>query len=125
MKHIRVYDPAQCCSTGVCGPDADARLAQFSSALEKARKAGSVVDRFTLGHQPGEYVKNTTVKSLRETDGIDVLPIVFVGDDIVSKGDYPTRDDLLSKVGVEDDGQAAEATACCAPAEDAKSSSCC
>ena len=70
-------------------------------------------------------MKNTTVKSLRETDGIDVLPIVFVGDDIVSKGDYPTRDDLLSKVGVEDDGQAAEATACCAPAEDAKSSSCC
>ena len=104
MASIRVYDPAQCCSTGVCGPDADDAIAQFSSALEKARKSGVSIDRFTLGHQPGEYVKNAKVKSLLESEGVDCLPIVFVGDDVLSKGDYPSRAALLASVGISDDG---------------------
>lgn len=122
MATIKVYDPAQCCSTGVCGPDADDAIAQFSSALEKARKSGVAIDRFTLGHQPGEYVKNTAVKSLLDSEGIDCLPIVFVDDEILSKGDYPSRADLLSTAGIKDDGDVA-ASSCCAPAE--KTASCC
>ncbi len=123
MTSIKVYDPAQCCSTGVCSPDADASIAQFSSALEKARKSGVAIDRFTLGHQPGEYVKNSTVKSLLDSEGVDCLPIVFVDEKILSKGDYPSRADLLSKVGIADD-QVAEASACCTP-EEKNSTSCC
>lgn len=115
MANIRVYDPAQCCSTGVCGPDADETIAQFSSALEKARKSGVSIDRFTLGHQPGEYVKNTAVKSFLDSEGVDCLPIVFVGDEVLSKGDYPSRAELLASVGIEDDGVQVEKTAstCC------------
>lgn len=114
MASIRVYDPAQCCSTGVCGPDADDAIAQFSGALEKARKSGVTIDRFTLGHQPGEYVKNATVKSLLDSEGVDCLPIVFVGDDVLSKGDYPSRTELLASVGIEDDGTAEKtAGSCC------------
>jgi len=29
-KKIDVYDPAMCCSTGVCGPDVDDSLTDFA-----------------------------------------------------------------------------------------------
>ena len=123
MANIRVYDPAQCRSTGVCGPDADDTIAQFSSALEKARKSGVSIDRFTLGHQPGEYVKNTAVKSLLDSEGVDCLPIVFVGDEVLSKGDYPSRAELLASVGINDDG--AQAASDSDSAAEKTASSCC
>lgn len=124
MTNIRVYDPAVCCSTGVCGPDADAAIAQFTAALDKAKKSGVTVDRFTLAHQPGEYVKNTTVKGLLDSEGVDCLPLVFVGDEIVSKGDYPATPALFAKLGLEGSTEPAKAEACCEPAEKA-SSGCC
>lgn len=123
MANIRVYDPAQCCSTGVCGPDADEAIAQFSSALEKARKSGVPIDRYTLGHQPGEYVKNTVVKSLLDAEGVDCLPIVFIDDEVLSKGDYPSRAELLASVGIKDDG--AHSASETGSTADKSASSCC
>jgi len=117
MPRIRVYDPAMCCSTGVCGPDADDELAQFAAALDKAKKSGHAVDRFTLGHQPEEYVKNPVIKGLLESEGIDCLPVVFVGDEIVAKGGYPSRAALLGPLGLdavnETEAPAATSGGCC------------
>lgn len=126
MAHVKVYDPAVCCSTGVCSPDSDVTIAQFSAALDKAKKSGAVVDRFTLAHQPGEYVANATVKALLDSDGIDVLPIVFVDGEILSKGSYPSRGEFLDRLGIEDAAaaNAASASSCCGPAE-ASSADCC
>ena len=124
MPKIRVYDPAMCCSTGVCGPDADATLAQFAAALDKAKKNGVEVDRFTLAHQPGEYVTNTTVKNMLDSDGIDCLPMVFVDDELVMKGDYPAAATLLGKLGIEAPAADPAPAACCGPQEKA-STGCC
>lgn len=128
MSTIRVYDPPMCCSTGVCGPDEDDVLAQFASTLEWAKKAGVNVDRFNLGHQPGEFVSNGVIKDLIASDGVDILPVVMVGDDIMSKGDYPTRTALAGKLGLEDAGDeiSGETKACCEPGDKAaQTSSCC
>lgn len=32
MSHIQIFDPALCCSTGVCGVDVDQQLVSFSAA---------------------------------------------------------------------------------------------
>ena len=125
MAHIRVYDPAVCCSTGVCSPEADASIAQFTAALDKAKKSGVEVDRFTLAHQPAEYVANATVKTLLDDEGIDVLPIVFLGDEILSKGGYPDRGDLMRRLSIEDSaGPSESAASCCGPTEKAESGCC-
>lgn len=116
MAHVKVYDPAVCCSTGVSGPDADASVAQFTAALDKARKSGAIVDRFTLAHQPGEYVANTQIKGLLDSEGIAVLPVVFVDGEIVSKSGYPSRGALFEKLGLRDDATTMPATSCPAPA---------
>lgn len=117
MPKISVYDPAVCCSTGVCGPDADEIMAQFTAALDKASKSGVAVDRFTLAHQPEEYVKNARVKGLLDSDGVECLPLVFIDDDLITKGGYPTRSELFGKLGLEADAadapQSEPASGCC------------
>ena len=35
---IRVFDPAMCCSTSVCGPSVDADLARFAADLDWLKK---------------------------------------------------------------------------------------
>ena len=60
---LRVYDPVQCCSTGVCGPDSDDEPAQFAASLEWLKASGVDVERFNLGFQPGEFATYEMVKS--------------------------------------------------------------
>ena len=39
MTHIDVFDPPMCCSTGVCGPSVDPRLAAFAADVDWLRSA--------------------------------------------------------------------------------------
>lgn len=114
MSTIDIYDPAQCCATGACGPDADDELAQFASALEWLKQSGIAVSRYNLGHQPGAFVQNAMVKGTIEKEGIGCLPLVIADGRIVSRGRYPSREELGAQVGV---GAAPTkaAASCCSP----------
>ena len=100
MNALDVYDPAQCCATGACSPDADDELAQFASSLEWLKECGVSVSRYNLGHQPGAFVQNPMVKGLIEKEGIAVLPLIVADGKVVSKGRYPSRDELAVHVDV-------------------------
>lgn len=80
-----------CCSTGVCGPNVDPDLAQFSALLTRLTEAGIAVERYGLGQQPMAFVTNPQVKALLETEGVDVLPLVYWDGELVSKGCYPDQ----------------------------------
>ena len=116
MATVHVYDPAQCCATGACSPDADDELAQFASSLEWLKSAGVAVARFNLGHEPGAFVQNATVKSTIEKEGVSCLPMVIADGSIVAKGRYPTRKELGDTLGV----SAPAATSCCGGEASAK-----
>jgi hypothetical protein len=115
MNTLDVYDPAQCCATGACSPDADDELAQFASSLEWLKQQGISVSRYNLGHQPGAFVQNAMVKSTIDKDGIGCLPLVIADGKIVSKGRYPTRNELGEKLGVGEKATVGSSS-CCAPA---------
>ena len=38
MKTLKIYDPAMCCPTGVCGTDVDTRLVQLANFLNTLDK---------------------------------------------------------------------------------------
>ena len=116
MSTLDIYDPAQCCATGACGPDADDELAQFASALEGLKQSGVAVSRYNLGHQPGAFVQNAMVKETIQKEGIGCLPLVIADGRIVSKGRYPTRDELRAQAGVAA-AAPAKAASCCGPAK--------
>lgn len=100
MTAIRVFDPAMCCSTGVCGPSVDPQLARFAADLGWLKSQGVSVERFNLSQQPGAFAENAAVKAILETRGESGLPLVEVNGDVKSSGTYPSRDDLASWAGI-------------------------
>ena len=99
MPKIEVFDPAMCCSTGVCGPKVDPSLARFASDLEALKRAGASVTRYNLSQQPGAFIENETVATAMREKG-ECLPLILVDGRIVAEKAYPTRETLASLVGV-------------------------
>jgi hypothetical protein len=96
---IRVFDPAMCCPTGVCGPTIDPDLARFAADLDWLQKQGVSVERYNLSQEPGAFAETTAVKEALAR-GTEVLPLVLVGDRIAVEGTYPSRETLAALAGV-------------------------
>ena len=94
MKSIQVFDPALCCSSGVCGVNVDQALVGFSADVEWAKQNGARIDRFNLAQQPMAFAENAAVKSLLERSGESALPVSLVDGEVALAGRYPTRDEL-------------------------------
>jgi hypothetical protein len=134
MTTVTVYDPPMCCSTGVCGPEVDPKLAQFAGDLDWLKAQGIEVRRYNLSNEPGRFVENPEIKALLDRSGGDDLPAILVGDALVASARYPARDELAALAGV-DLKQALEgaeqpqavASSCCGGGNtrEKQSSSCC
>lgn len=48
MRQIQVFDPALCCSSGVCGTDVDQALVTFSGDVEWLKQQGATLHRYNL-----------------------------------------------------------------------------
>ena len=66
MKTIQIFDPALCCSTGVCGVDVDQPLVTFSADVAWAKLNGAQIERFNLAQQPVAFAENPAVKGFLE-----------------------------------------------------------
>jgi hypothetical protein len=134
MQTITVYDPPMCCSTGVCGPQVDPKLAQFAGDLDWLKQRGVKVERINLAQEPGRFVENAAVKAILDRSGGDDLPAIVVGDTLVANGRYPGRDELAAFVGISSEPAPGEPKAstggCCGSAKSKQtvghsSSGCC
>ena len=94
MKKIRVFDPALCCSTGVCGVEVDQSLVNFSADVDWAKSRGAQIERFNLAQQPMAFVESAAVKDALERSGQGALPLIIRDGKIALSGRYPTRDEL-------------------------------
>lgn len=99
MTKLEVFDPAMCCSTGVCGPAVDPRLPQFAADLEWVATQGVQVARYNLAHEPAAFVANATVRDLLGRWGASCLPLVLHDQQIVTRGRYPSRAQLAALIG--------------------------
>ncbi|MHB1639276.1 MAG: arsenite efflux transporter metallochaperone ArsD [Candidatus Dormibacteria bacterium] len=95
IKSVEVFDPATCCSTGVCGPAVDPALARFAGDVEWLSRHGLKVERFNLGQEPGAFAERTVVREALAAKGQSCLPLTLVDGHIVCEGVYPTRDELV------------------------------
>jgi Arsenical resistance operon protein ArsD len=100
MTTVEIFDPAMCCSTGVCGTDVDPTLSRFASDLDWLTAQGAAVTRATLSQEPGKFVTSEPVKAVLESDGTDGLPAIVVDGALVSSGRYPTRAELAGWANV-------------------------
>ena len=92
---LEVYDPAMCCSTGVCGPTIDPVLVRFAADVKWLQDQGVEVRRFNLSQSPAAFVENEVVKTALTERGEAALPMLLVDGRVLTSGHYPERN-LLS-----------------------------
>jgi hypothetical protein len=113
MKTIQIFDPALCCSTGVCGVDVDQALVSFSADVDWAKQNGAHIERFNLARQPVAFAENSTVRGFLERSGQEALPLILVDGEVALAGRYPSRAELARWVGVLEAASATEQGGCC------------
>ncbi|ARK31574.1 arsenite efflux transporter metallochaperone ArsD [Halalkalibacter krulwichiae] len=94
MTKIRVFDPAMCCDTGVCGPSVDPELTRVATAIFMLEKQKVDIKRFNLASDPQAFVEETQIQQLLHQEGIESLPTIIVDGEIKLKGRYPTNEEL-------------------------------
>lgn len=112
MTKLEIYDPAMCCSTGVCGPDVDPALVAFAADLKWIAEQGVAVERHNLGQDAEAFAANPLVVKELEA-GVDRLPIIAIDGRIVSTGVYPSRRQLAQRLGLAAASEAPVASGCC------------
>ena len=100
MKKIQIFDPALCCSSGVCGVEVDQQLVSFAADVDWAKQNGALVERFNLAQQPLVFAQNAAVKSMLERSGEGALPLTLVDGEVALAGRYPSRDELTRWIDV-------------------------
>lgn len=129
MTTLTVYDPAMCCSTGICGTEIDQRLVDLAADLDWLKAQGVSVLRFGLSREPGEFVANDAIRQIMQDSDGDDLPVFLVDGVLKAKARYPGRVELADWAGVADTPaiQAPKASSCCGSArqEPVQARGCC
>lgn len=128
MTTVQVFDPAMCCSTGVCGPDVDPVLPRFAADLEWLAAQGPRVERYNLAQEPRAFAANEAVRAALQEHGNEALPLVLIDGAVASHGRYPDRAELARLAGVPEPPArrfAVAAAPCCTPKPDDDGGPCC
>jgi hypothetical protein len=100
MSAVRVYEPALCCNTGVCGPDVDQALVSFTADLAFLADQGADIARHNLANDPMAFASDETVRAFLQVAGSEGLPLTTVDGVTVMTGTYPSREQLTRFTGL-------------------------
>jgi arsenite-transporting ATPase len=102
MPEIHVYEPALCCTSGVCGPELDQALVAFTADVAHVNESGGQVARHNLASDPHAFVDAESVRAFMYVAGSDGLPLTPVDGVTVLTGRYPDRAQLRQFAGLVD-----------------------
>ncbi len=98
---IEIYDPAMCCSSGLCGPTLDPVLVKMNDAVMVLKKQGVQLERYNLAQQPKSFMDNKKIAELLKKNGKKILPIIIVNGEVFRTGEYPEYEELCKALGIE------------------------
>ena len=129
MKTMKIYEPAMCCPTGLCGVGVDPELLRISTVLNTLKQSGVEVQRFNLSSAPDEFVKSKPVTEYLQKFGPEKLPVATVEDMIVIAGRYPTNAEFTSWLDLSEDVLGVpccetESSCCCGSESQPEAESC-
>lgn len=100
MKKMVIFEPAMCCSTGVCGPSVDQDLLRVAAVINNLKNKGILIERHNLSNNPKIFVDNEKIKKMLLDEGIEILPVTMVDDVVVKTKAYPTDEEFCNLLGV-------------------------
>lgn len=100
MKSLQIFDPAMCCSTGVCGPSVDQKLVRLAADVAFLKSQGIAVERYNLGHQPDAFAANPLILNEMGSEA-ENLPIFVIDGEVKAKATYPDRQEIAGWFGLD------------------------
>jgi hypothetical protein len=110
---LQVFDPAMCCSTGLCGPEVDLTLVQFAANLDWLKAEGLIIQRHNLSQNPAAFVDNKVVQAALAEKGEAALPVILINGKIAITGRYPERGELAGLLNVKETSVTASSKSDC------------
>ncbi|MCM3170446.1 MULTISPECIES: arsenite efflux transporter metallochaperone ArsD [Peribacillus] len=98
---VEIFDPAMCCSTGVCGPSVDPELTRVAAAIYSLGNKGFEIKRYNLTNEPGAFVENAAINQILNEKGPEALPVTLVNDEMVKVGSYPSNEEFSNWFNVQ------------------------
>jgi len=62
------------------------------------KQQGVGVTRYNMAQQPAAFVEHAVVKKALQDQGNDCLPIILMGEKLMSSGKYPDRASLVAMI---------------------------
>jgi hypothetical protein len=97
---VEIYDPAMCCSSGLCGPAIDPVLVKVNDAILALERHGVAVERHNLAQQTKHFIDNKLVADLLHENGKKALPVTIVNGAVFRTGAYPTYEELCTALRI-------------------------
>lgn len=101
MKKVEIFDPAMCCSTGVCGPSIDPELLRLATVINFLKEKGIIIKRYGLANEPQDFIANKVINDILQKEGANILPVTLIDGEIAKTKEYPTNEELSSWLEVE------------------------
>lgn len=101
---IELFEPAMCCSSGVCGPSVDPKLVKLQETLRLMEEKGIEVNRYNLSSDLEVFAKNDAIGKVLKEQGPHALPVIYIDGELIAEHKYPTTDEwqeALKARGVE------------------------
>ncbi len=103
---IEFFEPAMCCTTGLCGPSVDEHLVRLNEDLKRlqAEDPDLIVERYAINQQPFKFRDNADVYRLVTGNGKKILPITVIAGAVVKTKSYPSYEEMKAALdGVTDE----------------------
>ena len=101
MKTIDIFDPAMCCSTGVCGPSIDPELMRMATVINTLKEKGIIIKRHGLSAEPQDFISNKAISDILQKEGAGILPVTLVDGKVAKSKEYPTNEEISNWLGIQ------------------------
>lgn len=96
MSKMVIFDPAMCCSTGLCGVSVDPELLRIATVINKLKSCGVIIERYNPNSTPQAFLLNSSINQIINSKGIKSLPITIINGNIVKIGSYLSNYEILN-----------------------------
>lgn len=103
MKKMIIFEPAMCCSTGVCGVAVDPELLRVQGVLNSLKNKGIEIERYNLSNNPQIFLDNKVINEMLTKDGVEGLPATLINDIVVKTKAYPTNEEFCELLEIPED----------------------
>jgi len=116
VKKVDIFDPAMCCSTGVCGPSIDPELMRVATVITSLKGKGIIIKRHGLSNEPQDFIANKVISDLLQKEGAEILPVTLVDGVVAKTKEYPTNEEIGKWLEIEINSKPSTVMGgCCGP----------